>query len=568
MAISITVLLWRAGICTRLACAPGFTTSTAAAKDAAASQSTPSLEPLPNPDLSGMEDVVLEQLRDARAALIALSQKPDTSARQLGQAYGQLGMLYQAYDLHQPSEACYLNARALDSGEFRWHYYLGYLYRAAGDSRKAVDAFQTAREIRPADVVLLRLAEADLALGRREPAILLFQRVLRTREFSAAAMVGLGKIALGSRDFAKAAEYFNQALSAQPQASSIHQLLAAAYQGLGDDPKAQEQLRHYGQISPTVPDPFLDDLEKLKKGKTNLLVRAQQAMDQGHFKEAVDAFRRIVAMAPDDANSRTNLGVALAQSGNVQEATTQLQEALRLAPDDAHAHYSLAAVLIATGSEQQAIEQLQTSVKLDPAHKEAHFHLGNLLMRAMRFEEAAREYSQVVRIEPGNPAARIMEAMAYVRIKRYSQARDRLERAHNVLPDDFDIAGILARLLAACPENDVRDGAQALLLIQQAVRGRGSMDVNQGQTLAMAFAELGKFTRAAELQRLIIQDLEQSKDLDSVPMLRDNLKLYERGQTCRVPWRDDDPIFYPVPKVGIPGTSAHDSRMVVDSSQQ
>ena len=542
--------------------------SAAARKHAAGSQSIPSLEPIPNPDLSGMEDVVLEQLRDARTALLTLSQNPNILASQLAQAYGDMGMLYQAYGLQEAAKACYLNARTLAPHDFKWHYYLGYLYRTAGDLQRAVNCFQTAMEVRPDEVVLLRLAGANLDLDHTESARPLFERVLSADGSSVAAMLGLGRIALSERDFAKAVRYFNQALALQPQASSIHQFLGVAYRGLGDIPRAQAHLLMQGQVVPIVPDPLLDELEKLKKGKTKLLVRAQQAMDQGHFKEAAEAFRRIVAMVPDDANSRTNLGVALAQAGDIQEATTQLSEALRLAPDDAHAHYSLAVLLLATRSEQQAMEHLQIAVKLDPGHKEAHFQLANLLMRAQRYGEAEREYSQVVRIEPGNAAARIMDAMASVRIKHYSQARDWLERAHNILPDDFDIANALARLLAASPEKDVRDGSRSLLLIQQAVRVRGSMDVNQGQTLAMALAEMGQFTRAAELQRSIIQDVEQSKDSDLVPTLRENLALYERGQACRLPWRDDDPIFYPVPKVRIPGTSGRDSGMIVDSARR
>ena len=76
----------------------------------------------------------------------------------------------------------------------------------------------------------------------------------------------------------------------------------------------------------------------------------------------------------------------------------------------------------------------------------------------------------------------------------------------------------------------------------------------------MAFAEAGQSAKAAELQRLIIQDLQQCHEVESLPTLRDDLKLYERGQACRMPRQDDDPIFYPVPKVRIPGTPVRDSK--------
>src|SRR5262249_6753650 len=175
--VSITAVLWLAGTSTRQAHAQHLANRPADSRNIAASQSTPSVEPLPNPDLSGMEDVVLEQLRDARAALISLAQKPGVSATQLGRAYGHLGMLYQAYNLQQPAEACYLNASVLEPGELKWHYGLGYLYQAAGNFRKAADAFERAMQIQPSEVVLLRSAEVSLALGRLQPATVLFHRV-------------------------------------------------------------------------------------------------------------------------------------------------------------------------------------------------------------------------------------------------------------------------------------------------------------------------------------------------------------------------------------------------------
>jgi tetratricopeptide (TPR) repeat protein len=507
-----------------------------------------SLEPVPDPDLSGMEDVVLEQLRDARSELMALTQRPGVTANALAPAYGNIGMLYQTYGLQEAAKVCYSNAGTLAPREFKWQYYLGYLFRTTGELQKALVCFQNAMEIRPDEVVLLRLAEVNLDLNRTEAAKPLFDRVLASNNSSAAAMLGLGKIALRDHDFAKAVEYCAQSLAIQPQASSIHYSLAMAYRGLGNLSEAQAHLVKQGPNAPVVLDPLLDDLAKLKKGKADIVMRASQAMDEGRFSEGVEAYRKIVAITPKDPNARTYLAVALARAGDVQEAIEQLSEALRIAPDDAQAHYCLGVVLLAVGSEQTAIEHLRAAVKSDPGLKEGHFELANLLMRARHYDEAAREYAKVVKIEPGNRFARIMAAMAFVRMKNYSEALAQLERAHHVLPDDFDVASALARLLAASPETSVRDAARALPLIQEVIKAQGSMDADQGQTLAMALAETGQFAKAAGLQRLLLTNLENSQDSELVTSLRDNLALYERGQACRLPWRDDDPIFFPVPK--------------------
>src|SRR5712692_5319538 len=70
----------------------------------AGTASGPSLQALPNPDLSGMEEVVLEQLRDKRSDLTTLMQRPGVTADQLGQAYGEMGMLYQTYGLQEAAK--------------------------------------------------------------------------------------------------------------------------------------------------------------------------------------------------------------------------------------------------------------------------------------------------------------------------------------------------------------------------------------------------------------------------------------------------------------------------------
>jgi hypothetical protein len=67
------------------------------------------------------------------------------------------------------------------------------------------------------------------------------------------------------------------------------------------------------------------------------------------------------------------------------------------------------------------------------------------------------------------------------------------------------------------------------------------------ETYGMAMASVGKFKEAADLQRYMIDGLEKMKRNDLVAELRINLGLYEHGQACALPWRDDDPIFSPQP---------------------
>jgi hypothetical protein len=112
-------------------------------------------------------------------------------------------------------------------------------------------------------------------------------------------------------------------------------------------------------------------------------------------------------------------------------------------------------------------------------------------------------------------------------------------------PEQPGMAHALARLLAAAPDDQVRNGARALALVQDLLAKQTSLGL--AETKAMALAELGRYDEAAGWQRQAIAASTQAGRSDLSKQLTENLRLYERKQPCRTPWRDDDPVFHPQP---------------------
>ncbi len=80
--------------------------------------------------------------------------------------------------------------------------------------------------------------------------------------------------------------------------------------------------------------------------------------------EAVDYYRRALAIEPQDANVRTDMGIALLGLGRRHEAILAFQQATVDQPDNALAHYDLGVTLAQEGDLQPAIEALKTSLNL------------------------------------------------------------------------------------------------------------------------------------------------------------------------------------------------------------
>jgi tetratricopeptide (TPR) repeat protein len=168
--------------------------------------------------------------------------------------------------------------------------------------------------------------------------------------------------------------------------------------------------------------------------------------------------------------------------------------------------------------------------------------LADALQRTGRVEESLPQYVEVIRANPAVSQAQFGYAMALVRLRRYAQARDRLSGAVKTYPDQPGFAHALARLLAAAPDDRVRDGGRAMVLMQDLLKTQRTIEL--AQTMAMTLAELGRYEEATMWQREAIEAAKKAERGDLVDRLGENLKRYERRQPCRTPWRDDDPVFH------------------------
>ena len=119
------------------------------------------------------------------------------------------------------------------------------------------------------------------------------------------------------------------------------------------------------------------------------------------------------------------------------------------------------------------------------------------------------------------------EAMTLIQAQRYHHALLQLEEAQDAFPENMEIKNILARLLAACPDETIRDGSRSLHLAQLVVRSNGN--VEHLETLAMAYAELGQFDKAIEWQQSAIRAAERANRPELLSPLQNNLRYYEEG---------------------------------------
>jgi tetratricopeptide (TPR) repeat protein len=484
--------------------------------------------PVQFPDLAPLEKAVGEQIAQAQERLTGLVAAAGTDARELAAAYGALGMLYHAEGLREPAEACYRNAARLAPADPRWPHGLGILLQDAGRLEEAAAAYRAAG---PKDVAaLVHRGEIARLQGRTEEAETLLRQALAADPSCAAAQALLGQTALDRRDFAEAVRRLEAALAAVPGANRLHYLLAQAYRGAGDAAKAGEHLAQAGQVGARPADSFADEIDALRTGERIRMARAKTAYQNGRYAEAAGLYRGVLADRPDSVEARINLAAALVQLGDRAAAIGELREALRRAPANPTAHFNLGALLAQDGPSPEAREHLAAAAAALPKDAEAHRALAGVLRDGGRPEEALAEYARTVEIDPADDRARLGEAETLVRLKRYTAARERLEEGLRVLPQSGLLLHGLARLLAACPDRTLRDGARARSLAFTVWQAQPT--AGHAETVALANAEAGDCAEAARWQRIALE-AAGSLPAGKLSEMKARLAVYEKGTACR-----------------------------------
>lgn len=496
--------------------------------------------PVALPDLSHLAISVRDQIQSTHAALMVATTRSDAPASELASAYGAMGKLLLAAEFGQTAESCFLNAQLLAPGDRRWAYYLGHVYKAQGENARSSAAFEQALRLGPDDIAtLIWLGETYLMEDRLDSAHAVFAKALLLRPGEGAAQAGLGRVALAKRDYAAAVKHLEEALARDQKGDAVHYSLAMAYRGLGDSAKAEAHIAQRGKGQIVFPDPLMDEVREVLHSARNYESLGIQSLEAGNPVTAATYFRKGIDLAPDDASLHHRLGTALFLAGDATAGRNQFETALRLAPDLARAHYSLGVLMASAGQHQQAITRLSSAVRHDPGYVEARLLLGDILRHTGQAKESLHQYGAVIKIDPRIAEAQLGYAMALVASGDYPKAVERLISATKTHQDHSDLIQALARLLAAAPDARVRNGAEALALMQRLLRLLPDPGPEVTEAMAMAYAETGDYRQAVAWQRQAIAAAERTDRAAGMGQaMRENLSLFERGEPCRTPWAD------------------------------
>lgn len=173
---------------------------------------------------------------------------------------------------------------------------------------------------------------------------------------------------------------------------------------------------------------------------------------------------RALADGPRRIEALRELSQLYHANGFYPEATQCYQSLIALEPREARWPHRAADIFAGYGQLEEAVPLWRRAVELDPSYLPAGIRLGDALLKLNAFDEAAAAYQAVLSRASNNPYALVGLARVDAQAQRWTQARDRLEKASN--------------------ESGLTIGADLLVTVYEKLNQRTQAEALRGRTKA------------------------------------------------------------------------------------
>ncbi len=161
------------------------------------------------------------------------------------------------------------------------------------------------------------------------------------------------------------------------------------------------------------------------------------AHESGQLADAIRIINAVTRLAPERADAHFALGLALQFAGRHADAVEPYRRALAIAPDFPHLRNNLASSLMHINSESSEIDRLlEEAVARNPSDSRAWINLARLRPDETHPGRAAEAARRALALAPHDPLAHNNYSMALKELQQWQDAQRALESACQYAPDD------------------------------------------------------------------------------------------------------------------------------------
>jgi tetratricopeptide (TPR) repeat protein len=237
--------------------------------------------------------------------------------------------------------------------------------------------------------------------------------------------------------------------------------------------------------------------EKLSSWALNR--RGELLAQQGEEEAAFDDFEEAVRLDATRWRAIHNRGVSYAMLGKHELAIADFTRTIELSPSYANAYFNRGELLYEQGKFQAAIDDYTRAIGQSPEDAVAYNSRGHAHFRLTQYREAVRDYTTALRLDPKFAAAYVNRGDLYTELGYFDRALTDFQAAMQTGVEFARAYQSLGWLLATCPDERLRDPAQALRMLAKSQELAGRPVPAVLDAMAAAHAAAGDFNQAKKL---------------------------------------------------------------------
>ena len=158
------------------------------------------------------------------------------------------------------------------------------------------------------------------------------------------------------------------------------------------------------------------------------LHKAFTAMDKKDWHTAIAAFKKLIAIRPDDAGAYFNMGITYRELGEYAEAIAAYKKAIAIKPDDPRAYYNMGYAYHYFGKYAEAVAAYKKAIAIKPDDPRAYNNMGVAYDYLGKYAEAIAAYKKAIAIKPDFADAYYNMGLVYEKLAYASDVRQRIIR--------------------------------------------------------------------------------------------------------------------------------------------